>query len=207
MPEYHTSSAMLQGPVLKQVRGFTLIELLMVVSIIAVIAVVVLLVLNPLELFRQARDSNRLADMNTLRKAIVLYMADVKTVNLGTPTDFGASWCFATTSSAPAAGCGVFTASYNASTTRAASSTVRNINGTGWVPIAFSQISTKAPFSALPVDPINNATLYYAYAATSSSNGLFELTANFESAKYIPLEAKDGGASSTLYEIGTAFSL
>ena len=146
-----------------------------------------------------------------MRKALVIYMADVKTVVLGTPNDFGGgaanSWCFATTSSAPGAGCGVFSASFNASTTHAASSTVRTITASGWVPVDFTQISTKTPLVLLPVDPINNATYYYAYAATSTSGGLFELTAILESSKYIPLETKDGGASSTVYEIGTAVNL
>src|SRR5712691_11704897 len=57
--------------------AFTLIELLIVIAIIAVLAVVVILTLSPAELLRQARDSNRLSDMDTITKAISLYTLDV----------------------------------------------------------------------------------------------------------------------------------
>ena len=45
------------------VRGFTLLELLIVVGIIAILSTAVVLVINPLELLRQARDTNRLNDL------------------------------------------------------------------------------------------------------------------------------------------------
>jgi prepilin-type N-terminal cleavage/methylation domain-containing protein len=203
------SVSLLEPRVHKKVRGFTLIELLVVIAIVAVLAVVVLLVLNPAELLRQARDSNRLSDLDTVRKGIALYMADVRTVVLGTPNDFGAAWCFATTSTGPAAaaGCGVFSASYNASTTHASSSFVRKVDDTGWVPVDFTQISSKPPFAVLPIDPVNSGNYYYAYAATSTGGGLFELTGNLESAKYSSLEATDGGVSSTVYEVGTGLNM
>ena len=57
-------------------RGFTLIELLVVIAIIAILAVVVVLTLNPAEMMREARDSNRLSDLATLQSAINLYNTD-----------------------------------------------------------------------------------------------------------------------------------
>jgi prepilin-type N-terminal cleavage/methylation domain-containing protein len=57
-------------------RGFTLIELLVVIAIIAILAVVVVLTLNPAELLRQSRDSNRVSDMATLTSALNLYNTD-----------------------------------------------------------------------------------------------------------------------------------
>lgn len=57
-------------------QGFTLIELLVVVAIIAILALVVLLALNPVEMARRSRDSRRLSDMTTIRKAIDLSLAD-----------------------------------------------------------------------------------------------------------------------------------
>src|SRR5579863_4498952 len=60
-------------------KGFTLIELLVVIAIIAVLAVVVVLTLNPAELLRQARDSNRISDFATLKSALSLYAEDVNT--------------------------------------------------------------------------------------------------------------------------------
>src|SRR6185295_19362965 len=55
----------------KAKQGFTLIELLIVIGILAVLATLTVLVLNPAELFKQARDSQRIADLDTIRDAIV----------------------------------------------------------------------------------------------------------------------------------------
>jgi prepilin-type N-terminal cleavage/methylation domain-containing protein len=46
--------------------GFTLIELLIVIGILAILATVVVLVLNPTEMFKQARDSQRLSETDAL---------------------------------------------------------------------------------------------------------------------------------------------
>jgi prepilin-type N-terminal cleavage/methylation domain-containing protein len=51
-------------------HGFTLIELLVVIAIIAILSVVVVLSLNPAEMLRRGRDSNRLSDMDTLTHAL-----------------------------------------------------------------------------------------------------------------------------------------
>lgn len=59
-------------------KGFTLIELLVVVTIIAILALIVLLALNPVEMARRSRDSRRLSDLGTLRRAVDLSLADGK---------------------------------------------------------------------------------------------------------------------------------
>lgn len=61
-------------------KGFTLIELLVVVAIIAILALIVLLALNPVEMARRSRDSRRLSDLGTLRKAIDLSLSDGKSL-------------------------------------------------------------------------------------------------------------------------------
>lgn len=63
---------------------FTLIELLIVIAVIAILSVVVILVLNPAELLRQSRDSNRIADMASLNSALGIYSSDQSTGSLGT---------------------------------------------------------------------------------------------------------------------------
>lgn len=56
--------------------GFTLIELLVVVAILGILATIVFLALNPTEAQRKTRDSTRISDVATLRKAIDLAIAE-----------------------------------------------------------------------------------------------------------------------------------
>ncbi len=59
-------------------RGFTLIEILIVISLIAILATVVLIAINPGRQFAQARNSQRLSNVNTILNAINQNMADNK---------------------------------------------------------------------------------------------------------------------------------
>jgi prepilin-type N-terminal cleavage/methylation domain-containing protein len=178
-------------------KGFTLIELLVVIAIVAVLAVVVLLTLNPAQLLKQARDSNRVSDLATLKSALALYLADVSSPTLGTTTN-----CYVHPSSTiTAAGCGRFTGG-------TATGTASNaVDGSGWIPVNFNSISSGAPISVVPVDPVNNASFYYSYRASSSLT--YELTAAMESTKYGfggsgDVVTNDGGNQTSSYEVGTA---
>lgn len=57
-------------------KGFTLIEILVVIGIIGVLATVVLVAVNPSRQFKQARDSQRVANVNTILNAIGQNIAD-----------------------------------------------------------------------------------------------------------------------------------
>jgi prepilin-type N-terminal cleavage/methylation domain-containing protein len=188
-------------------KGFTLIELLVVIAIVAVLSVVVILTLNPAELLRQARDSNRVSDLATLKSAISLYLADVTTPIVGSSTK-----CYVST----------YTGQVGAQTTACQSMTLgtmassavgnyRKVDGTGWIPVNFNSISSGAPVGNLPIDPTNSGAYYYAYRAIETST-VFEINAHMESSRYAAsgssdVESTDGGTSSTVYEVGTASGL
>ncbi len=195
-------------------KGFTLVELLVVIAIIAVMSIVVILTLNPAELLRQSRDSNRISDMATLKSAMSLYLADVNAPYLGTST-----WCYQDVSAANAATAGTSSNSCNATfgnnpATNAVSNVAspRNVDGTGWIPVNFSKISSGAPFGQLPIDPLDNDALHLYLYKTSSTLLTFHIAVKMESAKYsypsaTNIEGTDGGTSLTEYEVGNNLSL
>ena len=188
---------------LVKVRGFTLVELLVVIAIIGVMATASIVLLNPAEILRQTRDSNRIADMTTLKTAIVTYIADT-----GAKAYIGdANTCYAHPSSTLGACSDRFASGGGIATW----SPGRQVDGSGWIPINFTIMSVKPPISSLPLDPTNNATYFYAYKVNPQEM-VFKLTGKMESEKYSNggsgnVEVKDGGANPDLFEVGTDLHL
>jgi prepilin-type N-terminal cleavage/methylation domain-containing protein len=179
-------------------KGFTLLELLIVIGILAILATVVALVLNPAELLRQARDSQRLSDLRTINSAIGLWVASASSTTMTQLANNG--------------NCTKGIASYGPTVTgtgACAENATTTIDSNGWINIKFSDIPGGSPLSRLPLDPVNSATYYYQYN-NSSSTLTFELNAKMESAKYgvngpadVSSNTKDGGNNANVYEIGT----
>ena len=180
-------------------KGFTLLELLIVIGILAILSTTIVLVINPAELLRKARDSQRISDLNTVKTAIAYYVTETGSPSIGslyssqTYSDLAAVKCHTSAAVAPAV----------AYTT----------DGNGWIPINFDGMTGGSPIGALPADPNQTAIdaepgRYYVYQVGSTTNFTFKLIANMESTYYSnggdgDVESTDGGVEDTLYEVGT----
>jgi len=171
-------------------KGFTLVELLIVIAILAVLAAAVVIVLNPGELLAQARDSQRLSDMDTLKNALTIYVAQIPSPSFG-------STCVVPTTD----GCCNVTACTTAFTGGAGATMVRTgnlVDGTGWVPVNFTTMAGGSPIPFLPVDPTNTTTYFYGFANTAAPTTTFELNAKLESQKHRVKMPFDGGDDNCL---------
>ena len=172
-------------------KGFTLIELLIVIGILGILAAAVVIVLNPGELLAQARDGTLISDMSTVQGAITLYLSDVTSPTLTAgPFSNASSTC-----------------GFGTCTVR----TIYAVDGTGWVGVDLTAISTGSTLSNLPRDPTGNSTYQYAYKA-DNTNKTFELNARLESQKQRSKMTTDGGDKNTCatwteetcyYEVGS----
>ena len=180
-------------------KGFTLIELLIVIGILAILTAAVVVVLNPAELLKQARDAQRLSDLDSVKSAVSLYLATVSSPSLSDGA--GSDEYYLTASST--------TGEPFSSALTISSSTA--IDGSGWVTVQLTDTSGGSPLSALPLDPTNNGTYFYGWAS-NNTNLTFELDTRLESTKHRGKMATDGGSANTcssyteqtcFYEIGT----
>jgi formylglycine-generating enzyme required for sulfatase activity len=154
------------------------------------------LTLNPAELLRQSRDSNRLSDLSTMSDAINLYNTDqggASGYSLGSSSVTYLSISDPTATSTAGTNCSGLGGNIATGTTFfhcPASSTSRNVNGTGWIPINFSTMSEGAPFGSLPVDPTNSTSsnLYYFYQTNGST---YKITAFPEASKNVALTGQN----------------
>lgn len=210
-------------------KGFTLLELLIVIAILATLATIVVIVLNPAETLAKSRDTQRMSDLSTMKSAIALYMTTISSPQLdgtgGTKNDkcLGGGGTKTVFLSLPdtAGGGTTITSGYPTGFTAARQVSVAadnsKVDGTGWISVDLTDIAGGSPLSNLPVDPVNTAAsaaladsdLIYRYACQKSPLG-FELNAVLESTEYKTTQlkmTKDGGDSTSFYEIGTALNV
>lgn len=160
--------------------GFTLIELLIVIAIIAILAIIIIVAINPSKMLEKSRDSQRFSDATSVATAINLYLADNK--------DFTG-----------------LVGPYN-STDGASDNARKKNDGTGWLPIDFTTVSSGAPLAALPLDPTNNAAHHYTFGVDTVDK-TYEIDTVFESTDNTPKHSADGGNNNAVYEVGTDLTI
>ncbi|MCS6789191.1 MAG: prepilin-type N-terminal cleavage/methylation domain-containing protein [Patescibacteria group bacterium] len=183
----------------KSQNSFTLVELLITIAILAVLSTAVLTILNPQEYLRQSRDSQRLKDLTILSKIISWFETDTGGKGfMGTSSIVYVS-IPDTTSTCANLGLPPLPSPWQYRCTTAQN--LQKIDGTGWIPIDFNQLSFGRTLSKLPIDPINTTSSgnYYTYV----TGGSFELTAFFESNRdrYANTALNDGDSFPGVYSI------
>lgn len=142
--------------------GFTLLELLIVIGIISILTTVSVVVLNPVEFLEQSRDSKRMVDLKSIDRALIMLKIDQPGAFFGTSSIVYVS---IPDISSTCANLGLPSLSSGWSYACAPTSTFRKVDGTGWIPVNFTNIFSGSPLSVLPVDQVNttSAGQYYTY--------------------------------------------
>lgn len=206
----------------EQLKGFTLLELLIVIAILSILAMALILVLNPAETLKKSRDSQRMADLSTIKTAIGLYLTNVTSPDLSTD---------ATDNARCVNGSGTASVFYSAAITDTdvagstgnvadANAGKGDIDGAnGWLPINLTSISSGAPISNYPLDPVNSAVNGTSTAAAVTNSALvyryqcdatgltYEVDATLESSELSAKMGTDGGDNANLYETGTKLTI
>ncbi|MEK7608360.1 MAG: LamG-like jellyroll fold domain-containing protein [Patescibacteria group bacterium] len=184
--------------------GFTLIEIFIVVSVVSILSTIVVFVLNPAELLRQARDSSRISDLAGVSSALNIFNVDRAGSWIGTSSVVYVS---IPDSSATCANLGLVALPSGWSYSCSSVADLRNVNGTGWIPVDFTAISTGAPISELPIDQTNTTSGDAFYTYVAGGNNVFVLGSVLESGKNLPRALNDGGGDPLSYEAGSSLSL
>jgi hypothetical protein len=176
-------------------------ELLTTVGIIIVLSAATVIILNPVSFIQESKDARRISDLNNLKIAVEKYKySGLGNLSLGSVNTLYISIPDSSTTCANLGLPAISGWSYKCAPT----STFKNVDGTGWIPIDFTRITSVGPFiSDLPIDETNAVSTSNFYAYAVDSNGGYILTALLESEKKIKEVASgDGGGDPVRFEAG-----
>lgn len=155
-----------------------LISGILAATIIILMIVVLFVYINPSELMAKSRDAQRFRDVTALATALNTYLAEGKDFSR-LKRDY-------------------FSSAYINNT---------SVDGTGWLGIDFTGLSSGNPMQKLPLDPILDSDNYYYKVAVSREKNTYEINVWFEDLDNQSKYANDKGDDPTAYEIGTDLAL
>lgn len=185
-----------------------MVELIVVICLIAIISAIVIVAIAGGEVINKSNDAIRVSDMQSLNRSVSAYQASVGT-SLGSVNTVYISL---PDSNANCSSYSLPTLPAGWSYACKPSSSYRNTNGTGWLPVNFSSSGSGISIPTLPVDPTNSVSGRSYYSYVTNGNGNWELNCSmkaqsnstgFDSDKI----SVDGGDDPTKYEIGNDLTL
>lgn len=167
---------------MRKKQGFTFVQILVILFIIGLIAAGIIFIVKPSKILEKSRDAQRFDDIKILSEALNRYLADgydFKNLS-GSYSSIDAGF--------------------------KTESALKQIDGTGWIPLNFNLISAGVSFSSLPIDPLNNTNHNYRFAA-DKANKTYELEVVFESEENVSKHSTDSGNNPNTYELGTDLTI
>jgi len=159
-------------------KSFTLIELLIVLSILALIIGLLISIIKPAEIYKKARDNQRIVDLSYLDSNIKSYLLLANPNAIYTTSTLNKIFLsLKLPSSATNTDCRNYfpdLPSLPSGWTYVCSKNPTSTDGAGWLPINFQNYMLYS-ISNLPLDPFNNSTYYYAFVASGTDFILYTM--------------------------------
>ena len=189
--------------------GYSLVELTVVITLILFLLGAVLRSVDTLKTKSLSRDTERIAQIDKLAKTLHLILMENPKIFIGSssivylslPMRSPTTNCQVDYPNLPdlPSGWQYYCADIN---------TYLKTDGSGWLPVNFSNIS-QIKLEGLPTDPLNNEQNFFAYVADNNKKEFEFLVIPESSSNKGPdsISAQDGGTSYYLYEAGNNKSL
>jgi len=182
-------------------KTFTLIELLIGIFILTSIIGLIISIIKPTEIYKKARDNQRIVDLNFLESNIKSYLLLANTSSIyATSTLNRVFLSLVLPSFATNTNCKNYFPTLPdlpSGWEYVCSKTPTSTDGTGWIPIDFRNYMIYT-ITNLPLDPLNNSNYYYAFIANDTK---FVLYTQLEDSKN-PASKNDNDNYPYLYSTG-----